>query len=103
MHSTLSHLQFPQGAPSTTSHRTLRALQETQARAARRLVTLAAPFASVVEPDRFFCVGEFEFAFEVFWVVASVPGVSARGDPDAEAFSESLVIVLLGWRRLQIR
>jgi hypothetical protein len=38
--STLSHLQFPQGAPSTTSQRTLRARHETQARAARRFVTL---------------------------------------------------------------
>lgn len=37
--STLSQRQFPQGAPSTTSQRTLRARQETQARAARRLVT----------------------------------------------------------------
>ncbi len=37
--STLSHRQFPQGAPSTTSQRTLRARHETQARAARRLVT----------------------------------------------------------------
>jgi hypothetical protein len=40
-HSTLSHLQLPQGAPSTTSQRTLRARQLTQARAARLLVTLA--------------------------------------------------------------
>jgi len=40
-HSTLSQRQFPQGAPSTTSQRTFRARQETQARAARRLVILA--------------------------------------------------------------
>lgn len=38
--STLSHRQFPHGAPSTTSQRTLRARQDTHARAARRLVTL---------------------------------------------------------------
>lgn len=37
--STLSQRQFPQGAPSTTSQRTFRARQDTQARAARRLVT----------------------------------------------------------------
>jgi hypothetical protein len=36
--STLSQRQFPQGAPSTTSHRTFRARQDTQARAARRFV-----------------------------------------------------------------
>ena len=91
MHSTLSHLQFPQGAPSTTSHRTLRALQETHARAARLLVILPAAFASVVESDRFFCVGEFDF----FEALASAAGTSAGGDPEAEAFSESLVMVLM--------
>lgn len=42
-HSTSSQRQFPQGAPSTTSHRTLRARQDTQARAARRLVALPSP------------------------------------------------------------
>jgi hypothetical protein len=36
--STLSQRQFPQGVPSITSHRTFRARQATQARAARRLV-----------------------------------------------------------------
>ena len=40
MHSTSSHLQLPHGAPSTTSQRTLRARQDTQARAARRFVIL---------------------------------------------------------------
>lgn len=40
MQGTLSHLQFPHGDPSTTSQRTLRARQLTQARTARRLVTL---------------------------------------------------------------
>lgn len=39
-HSTSSHRQLPQGAPSTTSQRTLRARHDTQARAARRFVTL---------------------------------------------------------------
>lgn len=39
MQGTLSHLQFPHGDPSTTSQRTLRARQLTQARTARRLVT----------------------------------------------------------------
>lgn len=58
MHSTLSHLQLPQGAPSTTSHRTLRALQDTQALAARLLVIFAfgPPLLSEVEPVLcFFC------------------------------------------------
>lgn len=70
MHSTLSHLQFPQGKCSTTSHRTLRALQDAHARGARRFVTLLAlSFVSAVEPVRFlacaFAVdGEF-FAFAV--------------------------------------
>jgi hypothetical protein len=50
MHSTSSHRQLPQGAPSTTSQRTLRARHDTQARAARRLVTLP----SVVETDALF-------------------------------------------------
>jgi len=40
MHSTSSHLQLPQGAPSTTSQRTLRARHDTHALAARRFVTL---------------------------------------------------------------
>jgi hypothetical protein len=52
-HSTLSHLQFPQGAPSTTSQRTLRALQDTQARAARLLVALGASAPSIAEADLF--------------------------------------------------
>jgi hypothetical protein len=55
MHSTLSHLQLPQGAPSTTSQRTLRALHETQARAARLFVILDEPLASDVEPVLCFC------------------------------------------------
>jgi hypothetical protein len=50
MHSTSSHLQLPQGAPSTTSQRTLRARHDTQARAARRFVTLP---SATTEP-RFF-------------------------------------------------
>jgi len=51
----LSHLQLPQGAPSTTSQRTLRALQETQARAARLLVTFWPALESeAVEVVRFF-------------------------------------------------
>lgn len=50
--STLSQRQFPQGAPSTTSQRTLRARHDTQARAARRLVTLcggASPPSPVID------------------------------------------------------
>jgi hypothetical protein len=55
MHSTLSHLQLPQGAPSTTSHRTLRALQDTQALAARLLAIFGPPLVSEVEPVLCFC------------------------------------------------
>jgi hypothetical protein len=54
-HSTLSHLQLPQGAPSTTSHRTLRALQDTQALAARLFVIFGPPLVSDVEPVLCFC------------------------------------------------
>jgi hypothetical protein len=72
MHSTLSHLQFPQGLCSTTSQRTLRARHDTQALAARRLVFFA-PLASVaVESDLFLVVGfslsplrDLVFAFSV--------------------------------------
>jgi hypothetical protein len=39
-HSLLSHLQFPHGNRSTTSHLTLRDRQERQARRARRLLFL---------------------------------------------------------------
>lgn len=54
MHSTLSQRQLPHGNCSTTSQRTLRALQEAQARAARRLVTLALfPPESDLESHRF--------------------------------------------------
>lgn len=53
MHSTLSHRQFPHGAPSTTSHRTLRARHETQALAARLLVTFAGAPGSPPLPARF--------------------------------------------------
>ncbi|KAK1655270.1 hypothetical protein BDP81DRAFT_1625 [Colletotrichum phormii] len=55
-HSTLSHLQLPQGAPSTTSQRTLRARQLTQARAALRFVILvggAPSFRSASDEERF--------------------------------------------------
>lgn len=54
MHSTLSHLQLPHGAPSTTSHLTFRLLQLMQALAALRLVILAEPLDSEVDADRFF-------------------------------------------------
>jgi hypothetical protein len=55
-HSTLSHRQLPHGAPSTTSQRTLRARHETQARAARLLVTLGGPLGSDSDAVRFFDV-----------------------------------------------
>jgi fructose-bisphosphate aldolase class 1 len=52
--STLSQRQFPQGAPSTTSHRTLRARHDTQARAARRFVTLCGGSEPSSADARFF-------------------------------------------------
>lgn len=58
--STLSQRQFPHGLCSTTSHRTLRARHDTQARAARRLVFFALLLLSglvVVESDLFLVVG----------------------------------------------
>lgn len=51
--STLSQRQLPQGAPSTTSQRTLRARHETQALAALRFVTLAGWPDSVDVEGRF--------------------------------------------------
>ena len=59
-HSTLSHLQLPQGAPSTTSHRTFLALHDTQALAARLLVIFGPPLASEVEPVLCFCCLELD-------------------------------------------
>jgi hypothetical protein len=52
--STLSQRQFPQGAPSTTSHLTLRARHDTQARAARRFVTLCGGSVPSSGAARFF-------------------------------------------------
>lgn len=52
-HSTLSHRQLPQGAPSTTSQRTLRARHDTQALAARLLVILAGVEDSELTDKRF--------------------------------------------------
>lgn len=74
MHSTSSQRQFPQGAPSTTSQRTLRALQDTQARAARRFVTLP----SVVPEVRF--LGE--AAVSVAEVAAGAESEAGGGDAE---------------------
>src|SRR5690554_1036681 len=74
MHSTLSHLQFPQGAPSTTSHRTFLARHETQARAARLLVTFGGPpGGSASTLARF-------FEGAMLWLVAFGLVVVAAGD-----------------------
>lgn len=80
MHSTLSQRQFPQGAPSTTSQRTLRALQETHALAARRLVALGAPFGSVANDDLFLDCEEVAVA-DGF--VAAVLESCGEGEPAA--------------------
>lgn len=98
MQSTLSQRQFPHGYCSTTSQRTLRALQEAQARAARRLVTLLFPPASDFESARLFDGESFEdladkgasgTSFASAFVSAGCrPGVDA--DPDLEWVSVSL-------------
>lgn len=86
MHSTLSHLQLPQGAPSTTSHRTLRALQDTQALAARLLVIF--PFAptlvSEVEPVLCFCGLALPVAVEDGGGVALVENAGEFGPASTE-------------------
>lgn len=104
MQSTLSHLQFPQGNCSTTSHRTLRALQDAHARGARRLVTLLAlSLVSAVEPVRFLAWSVVEAVFfAAFEVVSVTSGVelSAGPSPGVEADSErewnsaSLVVIV---------
>ena len=83
IHSTLSHLQFPQGAPSTTSHRTFRARHETQALAARLLVTFGGAEGSAPLLARFFGAAEFwEAALGGLIVVAAgeiVSGLAVAG------------------------
>lgn len=99
MHSTLSHLQFPQGKFSTTSHRTLRARQDAHARGARRLATLPVlSFVSAAEPFRFLgwppAVEEaFLAVFSVFSVSPGV-GLSTSPSPGVEAASELVAIVV---------
>ena len=83
IHSTLSHLQFPQGAPSTTSHRTFRARHETQALAARLLVTFGGAEGSAAVLPRFFgAVVPWEAGFGGLIVVAAgeiVSGLAVAG------------------------
>lgn len=82
--STLSQRQFPQGAPSTTSHRTFRARQETHARAARRLVILAGWSDSADGDALFFMLPLFLSVTTVFADVDAGEGGAA--DPsDASA------------------
>lgn len=82
MQSTLSQRQFPQGKCSTTSHRTLRALQEAHARGARRFVTLLAlsalSFVSAVEPVRFLACASAVDEMEAFFAFAVVSFTSVR-------------------------
>lgn len=120
MQSTLSQRQFPQGNCSTTSHRTLRALQDAHARGARRLVTLLAlsvlSLVFAVEPVRFLaCASGTENETESFFVCAVVSFTSGRLSPgplpgplpgvdtDSEREWKSaslfamLVVVVVGW------
>lgn len=115
MQATLSQRQFPHGAPSTTSHRTLRALQLTQARAARRFVILVAgsplsaslPVPADVDSLRFFWGGEDGAVALVVVVVlgdseevvaAAMEGESCRSTEeglDAGEASQSLSLPLI--------
>lgn len=112
MQSTLSQRQFPHGNCSTTSHRTLRALQDAHARGARRLVTLLAlsvlSFASAVDPVRFLACASAAAAVEVeaFLALAVVSFASARlspgpspgvdADSEREWNSASLFAIVVG-------
>lgn len=77
--STLSQRQFPQGAPSTTSHRTLRARHDTQARAARRFVTLCGGSEPSSVDARFFDLSLGRPLVEEAWSAGS-----GEGDTDGE-------------------
>lgn len=79
---TLSQRQFPQGAPSTTSHRTFLARHDTHARAARRFVILAAPADSVPVDSRFLVR-----AVSVVEFIAVAP--VSTGDPEAGVLLEA--------------
>lgn len=106
MQSTLSQRQFPQGNCSTTSHRTLRALQDAHARGARRLVTLLAlsalSFVSAVEPFRFLAcasaVDEMEsfLAFAVVSFASVTLSASVSTDSEREWNSASLFAIVYG-------
>ena len=74
--STLSQRQFPQGAPSTTSHRTLRARHDTQARAARRFVIFSGCSESPDGEERFLLF----FSGAVFDVDVGDDGAAAPCD-----------------------
>ena len=107
-HSTLSHLQLPHGAPSTTSQRTLRARHETQARAARRLVILGGPLGSDCEALRFLpVVGDRPAAsgstgdFMAAGVSALTEAASAVAAGDSAA-GDSAVAVMMGARAVGV-
>lgn len=103
MHSTPSHRQLPQGAPSTTSHLTFRARQDTQARAARLLVILTAPLGSVVVADRFLGDDDAfsaEFGDIADVVLGGVVGVAASSVCDSGErieFVSSTAIFATNW------
>lgn len=74
--STLSQRQFPQGAPSTTSQRTLRARHDTQARAARLFVTLCGGSAPSLGAARFLDLSSDR--------PSAVDALSGSGDADSD-------------------
>lgn len=91
MHSTPSQRQLPQGAPSTTSHLTFRARQETQARAARLFVDLPEPLGSTVVADRFLDdEGAISASFGDMAIVALGGVVGVVGDTVGSPISDSV-------------
>lgn len=106
MQSTLSQRQFAHGYCSTTSQRTLRALQEAQARAARRLVILLfAALGSVFESARFLdgesfgldvaVASETTSATSAFTSAGCKPGVDADADLDWNSTSSIIICAIV--------
>src|SRR5437764_118199 len=102
MHSTLSHLQFPHGEPSTTSHRTLRARQDTHARAALRLATFVAPWAPL-DDGLFFGFTPFalvpgDMSLDLAVASPAASGVDGSGDRDiVPQASTAAGVGAIGW------
>uniref|UniRef100_A0A0D2YKG3 Uncharacterized protein n=1 Tax=Fusarium oxysporum (strain Fo5176) TaxID=660025 RepID=A0A0D2YKG3_FUSOF len=89
--STLSQRQFPQGVPSITSHRTFRARQATQARAARRLVAFCG-CSELLEGEARFLL------FLPVTVLAEVDaGDCEAAEPSDASVAMMAVVVVVNW------